>query len=60
MGGTFTGGEIVGGRSGGNRWVPSLPAPMVTSTQGNKSARQPLGFSLVARAALQSSCCHIW
>jgi hypothetical protein len=39
---------------------PSLPQPMVTSTQENKSLKQPLGLSAVANFALQSACCHIW
>ena len=40
--------------------APLLPAPIVTSTQGKRSFRQPLGFSEMAVAALQSVCCHIW
>ena len=38
---------------------PFVPAPTVTSTHGNKSALQPLGFLAVAYLMLQSSCCHI-
>jgi hypothetical protein len=39
--------------------TPFEPAPNVTSTQGNKRALQPEGFSQLIWPALQSSCYHI-
>src|SRR5271166_3890277 len=55
------------GVNGDGGALPLEPAPIETSTQGKRSARQPEG--LVDDAALtviglastpQSSCCHIW
>src|SRR5215469_3911361 len=42
------------------RFAPLLPAPIVVSTQGNRSFWQPVGYRGVALVMSQSSCCHIW